>query len=58
MIKRTIASTKLTEDDELVLVELCDTMDYVVLEPCWIFSAFPEGGELPEKKRQPLVSGQ
>ena len=32
VIKRTIASTKLAEDDELVLVGMCDAMDYVVLQ--------------------------
>lgn len=32
VIKRTIASTKLAEGDELIFVGLCDTMDYVVLQ--------------------------
>ena len=32
VIKRTIASTKLAKDDELVLVGLSDAMDYVVLQ--------------------------
>ena len=32
MVKRTIASTKLGDEDELVMVQQCDTMDYLVLQ--------------------------
>ena len=54
VIKRTIASTKLTEEDELVLVELCDTMDYVVLQShAGYFLRFLKE-EVPEKKKAAL----
>lgn len=54
MIKRTIASTKLAEEDELVLVELCDTMDYVVLQShAGYFLRFLKE-EVPEKKKAAL----
>ena len=32
VVKRTIASTKLGDEDELVMVQQCDTMDYLVLQ--------------------------
>ena len=54
VIKRTIASTKLAEDDELVLVDLCDTMDYVVLQSHdGYFLRFLKE-EVPEKKKAAL----
>ena len=54
VIKRTIASTKLAEEDELVLVELCDTMDYVVLQShAGYFLRFLKE-EVPEKKKAAL----
>ena len=55
VIKRTIASTKLAEDDELVLVDLCDTMDYVVLQSHdGYFLRFLKE-EVPEKKKAAVV---
>ena len=54
VIKRTIASTKLAEEDELILVELCDTMDYVVLQShAGYFLRFLKE-EVPEKKKAAL----
>ena len=49
--KRTIAATKLTEEDSLVLVGLCGNMDYVVLQSKdGYFLRFLKS-EVPEKKK-------
>ncbi|MEE1030846.1 MAG: DNA topoisomerase (ATP-hydrolyzing) [Ruminococcus sp.] len=49
--KRTIAATKLAEDDCLILVGLCNTMDYVVLQSKdGYFLRFLKN-EIPDKKK-------
>lgn len=51
VVKRTIASTKLGEDDEVILVQQCDTMDYLVLQSKdGYFLRFLKE-EVPEKKK-------
>lgn len=51
VVKRTIASTKLGEDDEVILVQQCDTMDYLVLQSKdGYFLRFLKE-EIPEKKK-------
>lgn len=52
--KRTTAATKLTADDELVLVALADAMDYVVLQSkAGYFLRFLKS-EIPQKKKSAL----
>lgn len=54
VIKRTIASTKLGEDDEVIMVQQCDTMDYLVLQSKdGYFLRFLKE-EVPEKKKAAL----
>lgn len=51
VVKRTIASTKLGEDDEVIMVQQCDTMDYLVLQSKdGYFLRFLKE-EVPEKKK-------
>ena len=51
VVKRTIASTKLGEDDEVIMVQQCDTMDYLVLQSKdGYFLRFLKE-EIPEKKK-------
>ena len=54
VIKRTIASTKLGEDDAVIMVQQCDTMDYLVLQSKdGYFLRFLKE-EVPEKKKAAL----
>lgn len=51
VVKRTIASTKLAAEDELILVGQCDAMDYLVLQSRdGYFLRFLKE-EIPEKKK-------
>lgn len=49
--KRTIAATKLTESDKVVLVGLADTMDYIVLQSQEGYFLRFLTEEIPEKKK-------
>ena len=51
VIKRTIAATKLSGGDELVLVGPCDTMDYLVLQSKEGYFLRFLKEEVPEKKK-------
>ncbi len=56
VVKRTIAATKLSsEEDRLILAEVCQEQEYVVLQTKnGVFLRFLTS-EVPEKKKQPLV---
>ena len=51
VVKRTIASTKLGDKDELVMVQQCDTMDYLVLQSKGGYFLRFLKEEVPEKKK-------
>lgn len=51
VVKRTIASTKLGDEDELVMVQQCDTMDYLVLQSKGGYFLRFLKEEVPEKKK-------
>ena len=51
VVKRTIASTKLGDKDELVMVQQCDTMDYLVLQSKGGYFLGYLKEEVPEKKK-------
>ena len=51
VVKRTIASTKLGDEDELVMVQQCDTRDYLVLQSKGGYFLRFLKEEVPEKKK-------
>lgn len=52
--KRTIAATKLADEDEVILIGLCDAMDYLVLQSKEGYFLRMMKSEVPDKKKGAL----